>query len=82
MQVAVYEKDITVKPELMSMMTFNNLTLRGCGGQNWAGAFELVRTGQVKTKDLVTHGFSLDDAQEAFKIQADAGASIKVLLKP
>ena len=82
MQVAVYEKDITVKPDLMSMMTFNNLCLRGCGGQNWAGAFDLVHTGQVRTKDLITHEFSLDDVQEAFTIQADAGASIKVLLKP
>jgi len=82
MQVAVFEKEITFQPDLMSMMTFSNLTLRGCGGQNWAGAFELVRTGQVKTNALITHEFSLDDAQEAFKIQADAGASIKVLVKP
>jgi threonine dehydrogenase-like Zn-dependent dehydrogenase len=82
MQVAVYENDIAVEPDLMSMMTFNNLTLRGCGGQNWAGAFELVHTGRVRTQDLITQEYPLVNVQEAFEIQADAGASIKVLLKP
>jgi threonine dehydrogenase-like Zn-dependent dehydrogenase len=64
------------------MFAFRNITLRGSGGQRWDMALELVQTGQVKTRDLVTHEFPLDSAKEAFEVQIKSDEAIKVLIKP
>ena len=82
MQVAVFEKNVEISSDLMSLMTHTNVSVRGCGGQRWEMAFELVRSGQVKTADLVTHEFSLDDAKKAFDTQLNSDEAIKVLIKP
>lgn len=82
MQVAVFEQNIELEPDLMRLMIFRNLTLRGCAGQRWAMALELVRLGQVKTRDLITHEFSLNNVKEAFETQLNSDEAIKVLIKP
>jgi threonine dehydrogenase-like Zn-dependent dehydrogenase len=41
-----------------------------------------MRTGQVRTKDLITHQFPLDNIKEAFEAQLDSDKAIKVLIKP
>jgi len=82
MQVAVFEQNVELEPDLMSLMTFRNLTLRACAGQRWAMALDLVRLGQVRTRDLITHEFSLDNAKEAFETQLNSDEAIKVLIKP
>ncbi len=82
MQVAVFEQKVELKPDLMSLITFRNLTLRGCAGQRWAMALDLVRLGQVKTRDLITHEFTLNNAKEAFETQLNSDEAIKVLIKP
>jgi 2-desacetyl-2-hydroxyethyl bacteriochlorophyllide A dehydrogenase len=82
MQVAVFEENVELKPDLMSLITFRNLTLRGCAGQRWPMALDLVRLGQVKTRDLITHEFTLNNAKEAFETQLNSDEAIKVLIKP
>jgi len=83
MQVGMFEQDLELSPDLMSLMCqFRNITLRGCGGQRWDMALELLQTGQVKTRDLITHEFPLDSAREAFDTQLNSDEAIKVLLKP
>jgi threonine dehydrogenase-like Zn-dependent dehydrogenase len=64
------------------MFAFKNLTLRGSGGQRWDMAIEFVRSGQVKTGDLITHRFPLDGIGEGFETQLDASRSIKVMIIP
>jgi threonine dehydrogenase-like Zn-dependent dehydrogenase len=81
-QVGVFEQDIVLESDLMSMLTFRNLTLQGCAGQKWATAFELVRDAHVRTRDLITQEFTLNSAKEAFETQLNADESIKVLIKP
>jgi L-iditol 2-dehydrogenase len=44
-------------------------------------AIDLLARGLVTSKGIVTHGFSLEEWDEAIKI-ADSLDSIKVLLKP
>lgn len=44
-------------------------------------ALELVASGKVDRRLLVSHEFALDDAAEAFKVQ-ERGQAIKVLVKP
>ena len=81
MQVGVFEQNLELEPALLSLMTVTNLTLRGCGGRKWDMALELVLGGQVKTRDLITHEFSLDNAREAFITQVNSAEAIKVLIK-
>jgi 2-desacetyl-2-hydroxyethyl bacteriochlorophyllide A dehydrogenase len=83
MQVGIFEKNLELTPPLMSLMfQFRNMTLRGCGGQRWDMALEMVQAGQIKTRDLITHQFPLDRSKEAFETQLNADEAIKVLLKP
>jgi L-iditol 2-dehydrogenase len=83
MQVGMFEQDLQLSPELMSLMfQFRNVTLRGCGGQRWDMALELMQAGRVKTKDLITHRFPLDQAREAFDAQLNSDDAMKVLIKP
>ena len=82
MQVGIFEKNLELSPDVMSLITFRNITLRGCGGQRWDMALELVGTGQVKTRDLVTHEFPLASVKEAFETQLNSDEAIKVLIKP
>jgi threonine dehydrogenase-like Zn-dependent dehydrogenase len=61
------------------------LLLIGCTGANdeSADAVHLVADGTVDLMPLVTHEFSLDDAQEAMETLADpASGAVKVLLCP
>ena len=44
-------------------------------------ALELVASGRIDRRPLVSHQFALDDAAEAFEVQ-EAGQAIKVLVKP
>lgn len=82
MQIALFERNVEFDAEMMKLLRRNRISLRGCGGDDWPEAVELVRLGKVKTQDLITHRFSLADAREAFEVQLDAGKSIKVLIKP
>lgn len=48
----------------------------------FAQALELMRSGKVDRKQLITHEFPLDKAREAYETQLRAEEAIKVLLKP
>jgi L-iditol 2-dehydrogenase len=45
-------------------------------------AMELIRSGRVKVKDMITHRFPLADAQEGFKLVVEAKESLKVIIEP
>ena len=48
----------------------------------FARALELMRSGKVDRKQLVTHEFPLDRAKEAYETQLRAEEAIKVVIKP
>ena len=79
MLVGVYEEPLTWQP--LSVIS-KNLTLIGCLGGNFPAAIELLKKGKVKTKDMITHRFSLDEAADAFRTQNEDPAAIKVMIKP
>jgi 2-desacetyl-2-hydroxyethyl bacteriochlorophyllide A dehydrogenase len=82
-QVGLFEDSLELSPDLASMMfAFKNLTLRGSGGQRWDMAIDFMRSGEVKTGQLITHRFPLDRIQEAFEAQLDSSNSIKVVIMP
>ena len=79
MLVGVYEEPLKWDP--ISVLS-KNLTLIGCLGGNLPSAIELLKSGKVKTKNMVTNIFSLDEAAEAFKAQLQDAGAIKVMIKP
>jgi L-iditol 2-dehydrogenase len=45
-------------------------------------ALELIRSGRVKVDDMITHRFGLVDTGEGFRLVAEGGNSLKVIIKP
>ena len=45
-------------------------------------ALALIRAGRIGVEDMVTHRLPLAQAQEGFRLAAEAGESLKVVLKP
>jgi L-iditol 2-dehydrogenase len=45
-------------------------------------AIELLRSGDVKVKDMITHRLSLEDTQKGFQLVEKAEDSIKVIIEP
>ena len=74
------------QPELQfNQLVRKHVTIQGSWG--WTGddyrqAIELVESGRIDRKPLVSHTFPLEEAPEAFAIQDQPDAAIKVLLKP
>ncbi len=44
--------------------------------------FELIKSGQINVKDMITHRLPLEKAEEGFRLTAAAGESLKVMLYP
>jgi len=80
--VSIFEKP----PELeINMMVRKGITLYG----SWAWtideflqALELIGSGKVDRKPLITHTFPLEQASEAFETQLKAEEAVKVVLTP
>ena len=45
-------------------------------------ALELIRSGRVRVDDMITHRFGLADTGEGFRLVAEGGNSLKVIIKP
>ena len=80
--VAVYEKD----PEIQyNIIVRKGIKLFGSWGwslEEFIQSLELIKSGKVDRKPLVTHEFPLEKAKEAYETQLKAEEAIKVLLKP
>jgi len=82
-QVGIFEKNLELSPELATLMfNYRNITLQGSGGQRWDMAVELMGTGKVKTRDLITQQFPLSRVKEAFETQLNSVEAIKVMVEP
>jgi 2-desacetyl-2-hydroxyethyl bacteriochlorophyllide A dehydrogenase len=77
--VGVYEEALNWQP--LTVIS-KNLTLIGCLGGNFKAAIELLKSGKVKTQNMITHFFPLDQAADAFRAQLQDPAAIKVMIKP
>ncbi len=45
-------------------------------------ALALIRAGRLDVEEMITHRLPLTDAQEGFRLAAEAGESLKVVLRP
>jgi L-iditol 2-dehydrogenase len=63
----------------------NEITIRtsyGAAPNDLEDSLKVLATGTLKVKDMITHKLSLLDAQEGFRLMAEAGYSLKVILEP
>lgn len=78
--------DPTVKlPVPINQFWRNEITLRtsyGAAPNDLEESLAILATGQLNVKDMITHRLGLREAQEGFRLMAEAGESLKVILEP
>ncbi len=80
--VAVFEKPLQIDHNLIMRKGTSLLGSWAWTPEEFAQAMELMRSGKVDRKPLITHEFPLERAKEAYETQLKAEEAIKVLLKP
>jgi len=78
--------DPTVKlPVPINQFWRNEITLQtsyGAAPNDLEDSLRFLATKQLDVKDMITHRLSLSEAQEGFRLMAEAGQSLKVILEP
>ncbi len=78
--------DPTVKLQVpINQFWRNEITLRtsyGAAPNDLEDSLKYLATGQINVKGMITHRLSLREAQEGFRLMAEAGQSLKVILQP
>ena len=80
--VGTHEDKVTLDLNVIMGKGLRVLGSVAYGPDELAESLEMIRSGKVKRKPLISHEFSLNEAKEAFETQLMANKSIKVLLKP
>jgi L-iditol 2-dehydrogenase len=57
-------------------------TSYGAAPNDLEDSLRILTTKQLNIKDMITHRLKLIEAQEGFKLMAEAGQSLKVILEP
>jgi L-iditol 2-dehydrogenase len=63
----------------------NEITMRtsyGAAPSDIEASLQVLSTGELNVKDMITHRLPLNEAQEGFRLMAEAGNSLKVILQP
>jgi L-iditol 2-dehydrogenase len=78
--------DPTVKlPVPINAFWRNEITIRtsyGAAPNDLEDSLKYLATKKLNIKDMITHRLSLREAQEGFRLMAEAGQSLKVVLEP
>ncbi len=78
--------DPTVKlPVPINQFWRNEITIRtsyGAAPNDIEDALRVLATGELNVKDMITHRLPLREVQEGFRLMAEAGNSLKVILVP
>ncbi|GHO56330.1 zinc-dependent dehydrogenase [Ktedonobacter robiniae] len=73
-----------ILPITPNAIFFQEITLRtsySAGPYETRLALELLRTGRIRSETIITHRFSLDEASQAFKLVANPGEALKVIIE-
>ena len=78
--------DPSVKlPVPISQFWRNEITMRtsyGAAPNDLEDSMRVLATKRLNVKDMITHRLSLSEAQAGFRLMAEAGQSLKVILEP
>jgi len=80
--VGTHEDKVTLDLNVIMGKGLRVLGSVAYGPDELAESLEMMRSGKVNRKPLISHEFSLNEAKEAFETQLMAHKAIKVLLKP
>ncbi len=80
--VAVSERPFEIEANLIMRKGLKVFGSWAWSLDEFAQALDLMRTGKVDRKPLVTHEFPLDRAKDAYETQLKVEEAIKVLIKP
>lgn len=75
-----YVKQAAINPSILIHKYIKLLTC--LGGEDFSRALELLELKIVKVKPIISHEFPLERVKEAFELQRNREASVKVLIKP
>ena len=81
-EVALFEKSCNLD---LNIITRKGICLFGSWAwstQEFSSALELIKTGKVDRKPLITHTFPLDEAKQAYETQLNSREAIKVVITP
>lgn len=81
-QVALFEEEVTFDPTIITQKQIRLQGSAGFGLAPYEEAAELVRSGRVRLRPIVTHRFPLDRIAEAFETQMNTPLSGKVIVAP
>ncbi len=78
------EPDVTIPFKLWDLWRNCNSVIMSYAGppDDMKASIELIRTGRVAVRDLITHRLSLDETALGFKLVTEAKESIKVIIEP
>jgi L-iditol 2-dehydrogenase len=78
--------DPTVKLQVpINQFWRNEITMRtsyGAAPNDIEYSLKTLATGEINVKDMISHRLPLTEAQEGFRLTAEAGNSLKVILEP
>ncbi|MFQ6095759.1 MAG: alcohol dehydrogenase catalytic domain-containing protein [Candidatus Bathyarchaeia archaeon] len=67
----VPQPNLEVDPKLMLRDDVTLLGSWGCGPRDYYAAYNLIRAGRIRAKDMVTHVFPIEQFTEALKVMAE-----------
>lgn len=79
------ESGVTIPISVNELFFRNDITLTTSyagSPSDYQAALELIQTGKVPVREMITHRLSLDEAGLGFQLVAEAGSSIKVIIEP
>jgi len=80
-QVGVYPGSIETDLNKVMMKELRFIGTYGYVWTSWERCLRLLREGKVRTEELISHEFPLDQFEEAFRVTQD-GSATKVVLNP
>jgi len=80
--VAFCEKNPGINPNIIVRKGLKVIGSWGFSKEDFVQSLELMRSGTIDRKMLITHEFSLDQGKEAYETQLRVDESIKVIIKP
>ncbi len=75
------EERLVLDPNFIYFRDINIVTSYSCGPNDTVMALDLIEKGVVRAESVVTHKFSINDTPVAYDIVAQAGESLKVVIK-
>jgi len=79
------DKDVTIPLSINNLFWRNDVTLTTSYAGDYADhmtALQLIQAKRVSVKEMITHRLGLAETEEGFRLVAQAGDSIKVIIAP